>query len=75
MTKEQLEAILDRVRTWPRERQEEAAAFLLMIEAEGREPYVLSPEEEADLDAAEAEIERGDFASEDDIKAIFKRFR
>jgi hypothetical protein len=34
MTKEQVKAVLDRVLTWPRERQEELAEIALEIEAE-----------------------------------------
>jgi hypothetical protein len=33
----------------------------------------LTPEEEADLDEAEAEIARGDIASEDEVNAVWKK--
>ena len=37
-------------------------------------PYVLTPEEEADLDASIAEAERGEFATEEEIRAIRAKY-
>jgi hypothetical protein len=41
----------------------------------GRESrtYALTPDEEADLDAADEEIARGEFATDDEIKAIWAK--
>jgi len=75
MTREQLDALLDRVRSWPSERQDEAAALLLALEAEGNEVYRPCPEQEAELEEALREIERGEVASEEDIAAAFRRRR
>jgi hypothetical protein len=63
MTKDQIDAVLDRVHSWPRERQEDAARVLLAMEAEGTELYALSAEERADLKDALAEVARGELAS------------
>lgn len=71
MTKQEIEAVLDRVRTWPHERQEEAARTLILLEEIGPEPYELSREELADLDAAE----RSGDASSEQVAAFFARFR
>ena len=61
MTKEQIRAVLDRVLTWPAERQEDAARMLLAMEEEAQSGiYELDEEEAADIDAAEEEIRRGD---------------
>jgi hypothetical protein len=73
MTKEQIESIFERVRTWPLERQEDAAQMLLVLERERTEIYVLSPEEEAEIDEALAECDRGEFASNEEVKAFFAR--
>jgi len=73
MTKEQIDAVFERVRTWPAEKREEAASLLLSIESEGF--YELSPEEEADLNEALAEMERGEVASEEDVARAFRRTR
>lgn len=40
MTRQEIDAVLDRVRTWPEERQDAAAAMLLMMEEQGPGPYV-----------------------------------
>jgi predicted transcriptional regulator len=75
MTKEQINAILDRVRTWPLERQEDAAAILLRMEEQGVTPYVLSPEERAEVEAGLAEAARGEFATDEEVEAVFSRYR
>ncbi len=74
MTRDQIRAVLDRVLTWPEERQEEAARILLALE-ESSGVYVLSTEEEADLEAADAEIERGEIASDEEVRETFASFR
>ncbi|HEX8664520.1 MAG TPA: hypothetical protein VF744_10870 [Beijerinckiaceae bacterium] len=75
MTREQIEAVLARVRTWPIERQEDAARMLMTMEKIGLEPYILSDEERADIDEALAEIERGEVASDEEVAAVFDRLR
>src|SRR3712207_1271298 len=76
MTTEEIQAVLDRVRTWPAERQEDAVRLLLTMEQEAAEPYILDEEEAADIDAALAEIERGEEpASEEEVQAVFNRYR
>ena len=72
MTKEQIESVLDRVRTWPASRQEDAAAVLLAMEAEDLGPYRLSDEERADIEAALAE---DDFATDAEVAEVFGRQR
>ena len=75
MTKQGIEAVLDRVRTWPIPRQEDAARTLLRMEELGTSPYELSDQERADLEEAEREIERGEVASDEEVEAVLKRFR
>ncbi len=75
MTKDRIDAVLDRVHSWPRERQEDAARVLLAMEAEGTGRYVLSSEERADLEAAIDEVARGELASDDEVEALFARHR
>ena len=36
-------------------------------------PYVLTPEEVADLDASLAEAERGEFATEEEVRAMWAK--
>lgn len=75
MTRDQIDAVLDRVHSWPKERREDAARLLLAMEAEGTEPYALSSEERADLEAALEEVARGEIASETEVQAAFSRHR
>ena len=75
MTKEQIDAVLERVQTWPTARQEDAARILLAMEAQAAEPYELSAEERADIETALEEARRGDFATEDEVEAVFAPHR
>lgn len=71
MTKQDIDAVFERVRTWPSDRQACAAVLLLELERESREPYDLTEEEMAHLDAAEA----SGVASEADVRAVFGQLR
>ena len=72
MTKEQVKAVLDRVLTWPRERQEELAEIALEIEAEfGSQVYHATPDELRALDEAEL----SGAASDEEVEAAFRTFR
>lgn len=75
MTEEQINALLARVRTWPRPRQDDAAAMLLAMEAQGPESYGLSDDERAEIDTALAEVERGEVASDEEVAAVFAKYR
>ena len=75
MTKAEIDAVLDRVKTWPPERQEEAMRVLLEMEAQDTGPYELSEEELADIEEGLKEIERGEVASDQEVAALFNRIR
>ncbi len=75
MTKEQIEQIFERVRTWPLERQQDAAEMLLRMEEQNTYVYELSDEELAEIEEAEAEAERGEFATDEEMKALFDHYR
>ena len=45
MSKEQVKAVLDRVLTWPSERQEDAAKVLTLMEAQDGSAYSLTDEQ------------------------------
>jgi hypothetical protein len=55
MTKDQVKEILDRVLTWPPERQEDAAEILMAIEAQDKSGYRLTDEQLAELRRRRAE--------------------
>ena len=49
MTKGDLNRVLERVRSWPEERQEDAASILLEMEAQDASPYWLTDEQLAEV--------------------------
>jgi len=58
MTKEQVKEVLDRVLTWPAERQENAVRLLSQMEQQEMSAYELS-----DVQVREIEVRRADFAA------------
>jgi len=50
MTKEQIKAVLDRVLTWPTQRQEDAAQVLLEMEERDASPVHLTDEQVAEIE-------------------------
>jgi hypothetical protein len=72
MTKDQVKAVLERVPTWPEDRQQELAELALEIEAEfaGAE-YRATPDELAAIDKGLA----GEPASDEEATAAFATFR
>ncbi len=69
-----LDKALERVRSWSRDRQDDAARLLLAMDPHDAEPYKLTPQERDEIDAALAEADRGELASDDEVAALFKRF-
>lgn len=57
MTKDQVKAVLDRVLTWPPERQEEAARILSEIEDQDTSDLALSDEQVAEVERRLADPE------------------
>ena len=74
MTREQIEAIFERVRTWPDDRLEDVATVLLAME-EANEDDELTEEDWADLEEGLAEADRGEFVSEAEMEAFFAKYR
>jgi hypothetical protein len=75
MTKQQIDAIFERVRTWPLERQEDAARTLLRMERQNGALDHLTGEDWADLDEALAEAEREEPVPDEEVRALFDRYR
>ncbi len=69
MTKEQINVVLESVRSWPQEDQEELAEIVREIEARRTGVYVLSDDERAAI----AKARRGRYASDDEVDAFWKR--
>lgn len=72
MTKDQVKVILERVPTWPEDRQQQLAEIALEIEAEltGAE-YEATPEELAAIDEGLS----GEAASDDEVEAAFSAYK
>jgi predicted transcriptional regulator len=73
MTKEQINAVLDAIRSWPREDQEELVDMARAIVARRAGVYVMTEEEQAAVREGLAEADRGDFVSDEDMEAFWKR--
>ena len=62
------------VSTLPEDVQDDVARIMLQLAGIEQPPYVLTPEEEADLDASIAADERGDFATDEEMLAIRAKY-
>ena len=70
-----LEEAIREVQALPLEMPEQAARMLLAY-AGDEEPFLaLTPEEEADLLEAQAEMRRGEFATAAEVEAVFAKYR
>ena len=70
-----LERAVEKVRALPLEVQEQAARILLACACDEEPILALTPEEEADLLEAQAEMQRGEFATDAEVQAVFAKFR
>ena len=71
MTKEQVKEILDRVLTWPQADQEKVAGFAREVE-QRRDDEDIS---EAEWRIIEERAARRDLASDEEVEAVFSRYR
>ncbi len=65
--------ILARVRSWPQEDREELAEVAREIEARRTGIYELTPDEEQAVRVGLAELEHGEWASEEAMRAFWVR--
>jgi predicted transcriptional regulator len=68
-----LEQAVETVSALPDDEQDELARVLLQLAGIEQPPYILTPEEKVDIDASMAEAERGEFATDDEIRAIWAK--
>ncbi len=64
---------IERLRSLPTDVQDDLARVLLRLSGEERALYQLTPEEDADLAEADAEIARGELASEEEVLAVWAK--
>ena len=72
MTKLMDDAI-DSLLRLPPERQDDVARAVMQLAGHEQPVYILSPEEEADLAESDAAAARGDFATDDEVRAIWAK--
>jgi hypothetical protein len=73
MTEDQVKEVLNRVLTWPRERQEDAAQLLLALEAREGELYHPDDDEWLAIEEGFAQAKRGQSVSAEEIAALFQQ--
>jgi len=73
MTKEQINAALESLRSWPQEDQEELLEFGRIIEARRTGTYVMTDQERLAVREGLAQADRGEFVSDEDMEAFWKR--
>jgi hypothetical protein len=72
MAKDPLKEVLDRVQTWPPQRQEEAVRMLLALEAREDEVYLPGDDDWTAVAEGLAQAKRDETVSDDEIAALFK---
>ena len=74
--KKEIEAVLDRVPSWPEQAREELASVALEIEAELKHgTYRATPDELRGIDRGLRDAAEGKFASEAKVEAVFAKHR
>jgi hypothetical protein len=67
------EQAVETVRGLPPEMQDELARMLLQLAGEDQPLLQLSPEEESSLDESLAQADRGEFATDEQVRAIWAK--
>jgi predicted transcriptional regulator len=70
-----LKNVLSRAETWSEQDQEELAQVALEIEARRHGLYRASPDELKAIDEALAAVARGEIASDEEVEAVFAKYR
>ena len=70
-----VKTVLSRVPRWPEEDQDELAQIALEIEARRHGVYHATPEELQAVDDALAAVGRGEIATEEEVEAVFAKYR
>jgi predicted transcriptional regulator len=68
-----LEQAVAAVSVLPDDVQDDLARMLLQFAGVEQPPYELTPEEAADIEASLAEAERGEFATEEEVRSIWAK--
>ena len=69
-----LEQAVETVSALPADVQDEFARVLLRLIGVEQPPIALTPEEDADLAEAEAEVARGEMATDEEVRAMWAKY-
>jgi hypothetical protein len=74
MTAKDLEELIERVRNWPKERQEDAAEVLLEMERQDASRYRLTDAQAKEVARIQRDVRegRGTFATDEQMAALWK---
>jgi hypothetical protein len=74
MTAKEIEELIERVRHWPKERQEDAAEVLLEMERQDASRYRLTDAQVKEVARIQRDIRdgRGSFATDEQMAALWK---
>jgi hypothetical protein len=70
-----LEALMERAASWPEEAQAELVRFMIDTEAKHFGVYRLDDEDRKRIEQSLAAARRGEFATDEEVEALFKRYR
>jgi hypothetical protein len=75
MTRDQLKAVLDRVLTWPPERQDDAARVLAAMEEQNASSYGLAKEQVEEVLRRQQDFKEGKerYATDEEMAALWKK--
>jgi hypothetical protein len=73
MTSKEITAILERVRSWPVERQEYLARIALELEEQDAARYDLSDEQIEEVRRIRGEVRAGRIATDDEMAQLWKQ--
>ena len=70
-----LETLMERAASWPDEAQAELVRFMIDTEAKHFGVFRLDDEDRARIERSLAAADRGEFASDEEVAALFRRYR
>jgi predicted transcriptional regulator len=72
---ENLEEVMERVKTWSEARQRDVVRILEVMERSGTAVYVLTDDERDAVQVGLEQADRGDFVSQSEMEAFWRRNR
>ena len=69
-----LQKAVEKLSALPKGRQDELARMLIDVAAQDLQPYVFTAEERVAIEESLAQAERGEFATDAEVAAMWQRF-